>query len=108
MNKNLELEYVKYYPRQWLESWLVQLRRLRGSLTFLHTLGGLNARYTNVDPMPNPQKYDIVKFMRMMSGMCEYMEEDDFVDFGAERLREFHQFYRNHGKAFREQYKREK
>ena len=108
MSKDLELEYIKYFPRQWLERWLVQLRKLRGSLTFLHTRCGLNARYTNVDPLPDPQKYDIVKLLRMMCGMCEYMEEDEFVDFGADRLREFHQFYMKHGKSFREQYKREK
>ena len=108
MNKDQELEYVKYFPRQWLERWLVQLRRLRGSLTFLHTIGGLNARYTNVDPLPNPEKYDLVKLMRMMSGLCEYMDEDEFVNFGADRLREFYRFNKQYGKEFREQFKRNK
>ena len=45
-----EYEYVKYFPRRWLQRWLVHLRELRGSLTFLHTDGGLSARYTNVEP----------------------------------------------------------
>lgn len=108
MNNETDLSYVKYFPRQWLLRWLVQLRRLRGSLTFLHTMAGLNARYTNIDPVPAPEKYDIEKFMRMLSGMCEYMDEEDFVQFGAARLREFHRFNMKHGKAFREQFKRNK
>ena len=108
MNTNYNSDYAKYYPRQWLRSWLAQLRRLRGSLTFLHTLGGLNPRYTNIDPVPAPEKYDIVKFMRVMSAMCEYMDEKEFVDFGTDRLREFYQFNKKHGKTFREQYKRKK
>lgn len=36
-----EDEYEKYFPRRWLQRWLVHLRELRGSLTFLHTDGGL-------------------------------------------------------------------
>ena len=108
MSKDQQLEYVKYYPRQWLQGWLVQLRRLHGSFTFLHTLGGLNARYTNIDPVPDPENYDIVKLMRMMSGMCEYMDEEEFVTFGADRLRDFHRFNSKYGKGFREQYKRAK
>lgn len=108
MNTNYNSDYAKYYPRQWLRSWLAQLRRLRGSLTFLHTLGGLNPRYTNIDQIPDPKKYDLLKFMRVMSGMCEYMDEDEFVNFGADRLREFHRFYKIHGREFREQFKRNK
>ena len=108
MSNETYINYVKNFPRQWLLHWLVQLRRLRGSLTFLHTRAGLNARYTNIDPLPDPIIYDIVKFLRMLSGMCEYMDEEDFVQFGAARLREFYRFNLKHGKAFREQFKRNK
>lgn len=103
-----EDEYVKYFPRRWLQRWLVHLRELRGSLTFLHTDGGLSARYTNVEPGPDPDKYDFEKFIRIMDGMCAFEDEEEFVAFGKERLREFYRFHVEHGKAFREQYKRKK
>ena len=106
MNNETDLSYIQHFPRQWLLRWLLQLRRLRGLLTFLHTMAGLNARYTNIDPVPEPHKYDLEKFLRMLSGMCDYMDEEDFVQFGAERLREFYRFNMKHGKAFREQFKR--
>lgn len=108
MNKDLELEYVKYYPRQWLQRWLVHLRELRGSLTFLHTIGGLSSRYTNIEPAPDPNKYDFEKFTRVLEGMCAYEDEEEFVKFGSERLRELYRFHQKHGKEFREQFKRKK
>lgn len=108
MNKEQELDYVKYFPRQWLQRWLVHLRQLRGSLTFLHTKGGLSARYTDVEPAPDPDKYDFEKFTRVLEGMCAYEDEEDFLEFGSERLRELWKFHKEHGKAFREQFKRNK
>ena len=108
MTDRTKQDYIKNFPRQWLQRWLVQLRKLRGSLTFLHTKCGLNARYTNVYPAPDPEDYDLEKTMRMMCGMAEFMEEDEFVDFGSDRLSEFYRFYKAHGKEFCKQFKRNK
>ena len=108
MNNEQELDDVKYFPRQWLQHWLEHLRQLHGSLTFLHTKGGLSSRYTEIEPAPDPDRYDFEKFTRVLEGMCAYEDEEDFVKFGSERLRELYRFHLKHGKVFREQYKRKK
>ena len=105
---NQEPEHVRSFARQWLQHWLMHLRQLHGSLTFLHTTGGLSARYTNVDPPPNPAKLDFEKLVRILEVMCAYEDEEEFVDFGSECLRELYRFHLEHGKAFREQFKRKK
>jgi len=63
--QKLDYEYVNYFLIQWLQRWLMHLRELRGSLTFLHTEGGLIARYTNVEPELDPDKYGYQKFIRI-------------------------------------------
>lgn len=104
MNNEQELDDTKNYPRQWLQHWLEHLRQLRGSLTFLHTMGGLSARYTAIEPAPDPGRYGLEKFIRVLEGMCAYEDEEEFVKFGSERFRELYRFHQKHGKAFREQY----
>lgn len=69
MNNEQELDDVKYFPRQWLQHWLEHLRQLHGSLTFLHTKGGLSSRYTEIEPAPDPVRYDFEKFTRVLEGM---------------------------------------
>lgn len=110
MDTEQELEYVKYFPRQWLNKWLAHLRGegLRGSLSYLHKDCGLSARYTSVDPAPDPKKLDFEKFVRSLEGMCAYEDEEEFVKFGTERLREIYRFYQEHGKEFHQQFKRKK
>ena len=82
MNNEQELDDAKNFPRRWLQHWLEHLRQLHGSLTFLHTMGGLSARYTAIEPAPDPGRYGLEKFIRVLEGMCAYEDEEDFVKFG--------------------------
>ena len=108
MTNKPDYNYLKYYPRQWLQRWLAQLRTLRGSLTFLHTKAGLNARYTNICPPPDPVKYTMDKYLRVLCGLMDSMEEDEFVDFASDRFRELYKFYEEYGIEFLKLYKRKK
>ena len=109
MNAEQEKEYVSKFSRLWLQGWLMHLRKLRGALTFLHTKGGLSARYTNVEPAPDPDRYSFEHFVRVLDGICVYTDdEEEFVTLGSEMLREFYRFSKEHGKQFREQHKRGK